>query len=260
MGELDRTGGLIVPGLISVTFRQLDVADIARLAAECGLRGVEWGADVHVPPGDLEAADRAVKCSADRGLTITGYGSYFRAGVDAPSSFDPIVDTAAALGAPTVRIWAGGQGSAHTTPAGGERVQDGIADAVARGTDAGIDVALEFHAGTLTDTAAGARELCEATGARSHWQPRVGASDAEALDDLDVLVPHLSAAHIFSWAADGRRLPLSARADLWRAALARLHRLRGDHPALLEFVADDDPESLRRDAETFRRLLAEAGT
>lgn len=43
-------------GLVSVTFRQKSVEEIAALTAEAGLSGVEWGGDVHVPPGDREAA------------------------------------------------------------------------------------------------------------------------------------------------------------------------------------------------------------
>ena len=48
-------------GLVSVTFRQKSVEEIAALTAEAGLSGVEWGGDVHVPPGDREAARRAAQ-------------------------------------------------------------------------------------------------------------------------------------------------------------------------------------------------------
>jgi len=47
---------MLIPGLVSVTFRQLTVPEIGELATECGLQAVEWGGDVHVPPGDFAAA------------------------------------------------------------------------------------------------------------------------------------------------------------------------------------------------------------
>jgi hypothetical protein len=50
--------GQLIPGLVSITFRALPPADIIRLTAECGLQAIEWGADVHVPPGDLAGARR----------------------------------------------------------------------------------------------------------------------------------------------------------------------------------------------------------
>ena len=49
-------------GLVSVTFRQKSVEEIAALTAEAGLSGVEWGGDVHGLPGDREAARRAAVC------------------------------------------------------------------------------------------------------------------------------------------------------------------------------------------------------
>ena len=45
-------------GLVSVSFRGLAPEAIIDLAAECGLGGVEWGGDVHVPCGDLRRAVR----------------------------------------------------------------------------------------------------------------------------------------------------------------------------------------------------------
>jgi len=68
---------MLIPGLVSVTFRQLTVEEIGELATECGLQAVEWGGDVHVPPGDFAAARRAL----DTGLKVAAYGSYYRAGV-----------------------------------------------------------------------------------------------------------------------------------------------------------------------------------
>jgi 3-dehydroshikimate dehydratase len=248
---------MILPGLISVTFRERTIEQIAELAAGCGLLGIDWGADVHVRPGDDAAADRAVAASDAHGLTVTGYGSYHRAGADPIASFAPVVATAVRLGAPLIRIWAGAKGSASADAAYRASVTDGIAGAVELAKAEGIQVALEFHGETLTDTPAGAVALCDATGARSHWQPPVGLADDDALAGLDAVAGHLAQVHVFSWGARAERQPLGARRALWSTALARVAVLPGDHAALLEFVAADDPANLRADAATLLDLLAE---
>jgi 3-dehydroshikimate dehydratase len=247
---------MLVPGLLSVTFRRLGVEEIAALASASGLSAVEWSGDVHVPPGDDAAADRAVKAAADSGLVMTGYGSYHWAGDDPASAFEPVLETALRLGAPSVRIWAGRSASSDATPEHRARVIDGITAAVERAAAVGVTVALEFHGGTLTDTAQGAAALCAATGARSHWQPPVGDSDEDALRGLDVVLPHVCAAHVFAWGPSGARHPLARRQALWQRALARVATVPGDHPVLLEFVSDDDPANLHRDAATLLDLLS----
>ena len=41
----------ILAGVCSVTFRALSVEEVAQLAASAGVQAIEWGGDVHVPPG-----------------------------------------------------------------------------------------------------------------------------------------------------------------------------------------------------------------
>ena len=92
-------------GLVSVTFRQKSVEEIAALTAEAGLSGVEWGGDVHVPPGDREAARRAAQLTRQAGLEVLSYGSYYRC--QPGEDFTPVLESALALGAPLIRVWAG---------------------------------------------------------------------------------------------------------------------------------------------------------
>ena len=69
---------MLIPGLVSVTFRQLAPREIVQLAAAAGLRGIEWGGDIHVPHGDLQAARAVRDITAAAGLQVLAYGSYFR--------------------------------------------------------------------------------------------------------------------------------------------------------------------------------------
>jgi 3-dehydroshikimate dehydratase len=46
----------LIPGLVSVTLRSLPPQEIIALAVKAGMKAIEWGGDVHVPPGDVAAA------------------------------------------------------------------------------------------------------------------------------------------------------------------------------------------------------------
>lgn len=249
----------LTPGIVSVTFRGLGVDALAAEASACGLRSVEWGADVHVPVGSWPSVDAALAT----GLDVAAYGSYYWAGHDEPSSFDAVVATAARLGAPTIRIWAGRVGSAEADASARAAVADSVRAAAARAADAGMTVSLEYHANTLTDTAESALALLDAvdhSAALTYWQPPNGVDDDDALAGLRAVSASgkLTHVHVFSWWPMHERLPLTGRESLWREALAVVASLPGEHHAMLEFVADDDPTALAADASTLHRLIEEA--
>src|SRR5215207_8574190 len=105
-----------IPGLVSVTFRNLEPDRVVEVMRRAGLVTVEWGGDVHVPPGDLENARRVGKLTSNADLSVTAYGSYFRVGDDDRARFGEVLETALELGAPAIRIWAGRRGSAGADP------------------------------------------------------------------------------------------------------------------------------------------------
>ncbi|NBB78352.1 MAG: sugar phosphate isomerase/epimerase, partial [Verrucomicrobia bacterium] len=65
-------------GLCSVTFRKHATDELIDLARKGGIEGIEWGGDVHVPPGDLENARAVGEKTAAAGLSVCSYGSYYR--------------------------------------------------------------------------------------------------------------------------------------------------------------------------------------
>jgi 3-dehydroshikimate dehydratase len=249
-------------GLCSVTLRALAIRDVVEVTAAAGLESIEWGADVHVPAGDLEAAESARTATAAAGLRVASYGSYYRAGSDDPAGFAAVLDSARALGAPRIRIWAGDRSSIDATPADRARVALAAREAADRAAGDGIEVAFEFHGGSLTDDVESALGLLKAVAharpgpvrVRSYWQPPQNLPDDDALAGLQLLHAHVSAVHVFSWWPGNTRRRLAERAGLWRAAFALL--ATGD--ALLEFVPDDDPKLVAGEAVTLSRLLEEA--
>jgi len=118
---------MIHSGLVSITFRSLSPLEIIELVLKAGLKGIEWGADVHVPHGDLKRAREVRKLTADAGLSVAACGSYYRVGVSEAQglAFENVLETAVALKAPTVRVWAGDKGS-QDTGSGRQAVRSGL--------------------------------------------------------------------------------------------------------------------------------------
>jgi 3-dehydroshikimate dehydratase len=251
----------IAPGLCSVTFRHLPVHDVIDLAAAAQLAAIEWGADVHVPPGNGTLAEEVRDQCVDRGLACPSYGSYYFAGKSAVDELAPTLETACSLGATTVRVWAPGDPSPEHWDASAP-VIDALAHACDAAAELGLTLALEFHPGTLTETARSTREVLadvDRPNLRTYWQPVPGATHLHALTELDPVLRHLAHLHVFSWETDSSRLPLAAHESLWRRVLAKVADQHDDRPACayLEFVAGDTPEAMMRDAATLRGWLEE---
>lgn len=251
----------VVPGLCSVTYRALPADRVAALAADSGLAAIEWGADVHAPPDSPITLDRVRELTLARGLAVAAYGSYFRAGPHGEREFLPVARAAARLGAPRVRIWSGDTGSAQTDPDRRREVVAATRAAAMVAADHGLRLGFEFHGGTLTDTVDSTLRLLEEVDrpvVATYWQPPVGAADDEAVAGLRRLLPRVCAVHVFSWWPETERLPLAARGELWRRALAELAMLPRRVDALLEFVPDDDPAALPTEAATLTERVESA--
>lgn len=259
---------LIQPGLCSVTFRRECPERIIRLCSANGLAAIEWAGDVHVPCGALQQAQSVGEQTRSAGLAIAGYGSYFLAfdkEAEPSGSFEAVVETAQALGAPVIRIWAGSL-SVSKTPEYFEKVVTACRQSAALAESAGIVVALEFHRNTFAETAAQSLKFLEAVNHPNltmYWQPRHGSNLEERLQEISLLEKHLTSVHVFHWeyspAPPYRRLALETGEAMWKPCLDRLRSLCKPLHALIEFVPHDDVEILSQEARTLRSWLAPSG-
>ena len=251
---------MFLPGLVSITFRQLSVAEIIALVTQAGLAAVEWGGDIHAPHGDEAQARAIARMGADAGLRVAAYGSYYRVGHPETGPFEAVLASTAALGAPLIRVWAGRQGSGSADESYFQKIvadSRRIAD-LAQAEQIGI--VFEFHGNTLTDTNAAAVRLLQAldhANVRSLWQPPRYAARASNLAGLEALRPWLENLHVFHWhQQSGERRPLAEGEDDWLDYLAQASCCGRARYALLEFVEDDAPEAFLRDAATLLQWLA----
>jgi 3-dehydroshikimate dehydratase len=254
-------GRMIRPGLCSVTFRELAPEELLHCAADAGLRCVEWGGDIHVPPDGPDHAQEVAAQTKAAGLSVASYGSYFRARPE--HSFPEVLTSAGALGARRIRIWAGVLGSEQASPDDWRTVVRHTREAADLAAAEDIELAFEFHGGTLADEPATTLRLLsevDRSNVSCYWQPPVGAPDEEALAGLEALLPVLSCVHVFSWWPGKERLPLRAREDLWRGVFACLRDAGREVDALLEFVPGDDPAILATEAAALLDLASANGS
>jgi len=251
---------MISTGLCSISFRGSSIDEIIDLCRRATIDGIEWGGDTHVPPGDLEWAGKVREQTEAAGLVVSSYGAYYRS-EQSEGDFSPTLDTAIALGAPVIRIWAGTKGSEDADPAYRSEVVECIRQATERASAKGIAIALEYHGGTLTDTMESAHQLLAEVGRpelKLYWQPRAGGIFENDLVELKAALPHLSHVHCFHWGPEGwnDKRALSEGAGNWSTYLDTIKSLTDDRFVILEFVKDGSPEQFFEDAHTLKALLA----
>jgi len=251
---------MISSGLVSITFRQLTPEAIIGLVREAGLRGIEWGGDVHVPHGDLKRAREVGEMTREAGLEVAAYGSYFRVGHSEGDGllFSHVVDSALELGASVIRVWAGSEGSTTVSDEQRRRVVEDLRRITELAAKAGVRVATEFHGGTLTDTNESTNQLLlevDHANLYTYWQPLMGMSDETCVEAIGQLSLRLSHLHVYHWDSVKERCVLAAGTERWQQFLQAAHEVPGDRYAMLEFVKDDAPENFLRDAATLREWL-----
>lgn len=246
-------------GLCSITYRRLTAEQVIAEAVRAGLEVIEWGSDVHVPPHDLDRVRDIRERTREAGLAVCSYGSYFEAGVHSDAEFVEIAIAAAELGAPRVRVWPGIHASHEVDADERAQVVRSLTAAADAATGLGLELALEFHEDSLTDTSESTLHLLDEIdrpNVSTYWQAPLALSDTEALEGLSMIAHRVSAIHVFAWDADGKRHPLAHRRQFFTNALALLVAHGFDGEALLEFVPDDDVAMLAAEAATLRTLAS----
>jgi 3-dehydroshikimate dehydratase len=204
--------------LVSVSFRSLKPREIIDLVAKAGLDGIEWGGDIHVPPGNLTNAQQVRQLTVDAGLRISSYGSYYRLG-ETQLSFEPVLETGLTLAALTIRVWAANVGSAQASSDYFRTVADELVEVSRQAPQLGIAIALELHDGTLTDSIESTCQLVDRVNRPTttcYSQPPHGQSLTERLAGIRQLGQRISNIHVFHisipenlWCSSARRAAAS---------------------------------------------------
>lgn len=253
---------MIIPGMVSATFRGLTAERIISLCTQAGLKAVEWSENAHVMPGDEEGARALGQKTREAGLEVAAYGSYYRLGQqeDIEGTFLPTVKSAAALGAPLIRIWAGTEPSESVPEDKRQALAREAATVCAIAQEYGIKIALEWHKNTLTDTNPSAMHFLKEVNSENLyclWQPTVALSQEERCEGLDLLGGRLLNLHIYYW-KEGIRRPLQEGVEEWLNYLRHVN-LSERRYGLLEFVMNNTEEQFLEDAGVLHEILKLAG-
>lgn len=250
---------MIIPGLVSATFKGLSTHDVLSITDRAGLKVIEWSENHHIIAGNLKMARETAVKTADRGIDIAGYGSYFRLGkgMDIRTS----LDTAAAMGCSQMRIWAGSGASSSLEPDERAALAEELSDVAGVAASYRIILNLEWHKETLTDTnesGLGILRQVDDPWVRTLWQPTQALSFEERARGLGMILPYLSYFHVYYWDSTGRR-PFSEGLDHWKRYFS-LPDPGNVYPALLEFVMNDSVGQFLEDAEALKGLIRNIGS
>ena len=250
---------MIKTGLVSATFRRLTAKDVLDLAVEAGLNGVEWSSDVHVPPGEREVAEQLSRMCREQNIAVCGYASYYRLGEqeDPMTCFRPILESANALKAPVIRIWAGDQPSETAGDRHFLKLAEEAALLVQEAGETGIGISFEYHQNTLNDTPRSALRLLESVaGSKTHWQTSPTCAEKENILAIRQLASYITTIHV-QHHIDGVYHPLADGKDVWAQYVKELKALSGLHYACLEFVKNGTVEQFLEDGKILSQLVGE---
>jgi sugar phosphate isomerase/epimerase len=250
-------------GISSVSYRNAQAEDIIGAAGKAGLGGIEWSADTHAPHGDVARAEELMMATLRAGLTVSAYGSFYRLGLRKPKSLDFSTDVLACarrLQAPIIRVWAAPAAATENTTLN-EIAEEAVAISDQAGRF-GITVCLEPHDRSVIADYSRLAETVEAVDHpffKACWTPLSSPLKASQQKGIELLAPHIALIHVRNWTRSYTRRPLSESIDSWTSvvdALAeRARRSVLDHWALIEYLEDDSPATLKRETEALKTLL-----
>ncbi|GJM34965.1 MAG: sugar phosphate isomerase [Saprospiraceae bacterium] len=252
---------MMVPGVASVTFRDRTPQEVIKLAVKAGLEEIEWGGDIHVPAGHFEQATTIGRLTKEARLMVSAYGSYYVVGKssDEGKRFADVLNTAEALNAPIIRIWAGEKSSAESTRTYRRKVLDETRVLADKAGRKGICLAFEFHDNTLNDTYTACCELLTELAhpqIKTYWQPLHGAGPDINGAGIKMILPWIVGVHVFHWWPKAEvRLPLQDGANDWKQYINHLSKISETISCNLEFVKDNSAEQFLKDAKTLQELL-----
>ncbi len=248
-------------GLVSISFRNKNVDEIIALCVSAGLKYIEWGSDVHCPPGNIELANEIYNKTQKAGLTTYCYGTYFRAGITDVSEFENYCITADILRAETIRVWAFNKKYSECTPEEISKIENDIDIIFKTAKKYGLHINFEYHRGSLTENIVGAKLLFDNLPKdilKIHWQPNPEISVSENLKELEML-PDVDIVHVFAWTFENGnnvRHPLFNHHSTWQEYINLARVKNPDCIFELEFFKDDTDNQFLEDANILFDLLS----
>ena len=240
-------------GLVSISFRKHSPEEIILAAKKAGLECIEWGSDVHAPCNDTEKLNSIAALQKEHGIYCSSYGTYFRLGVSEIEELPQYITAAKTLGTDILRLWCGDKAYAEYTEKEKELLFAECRKAAEIAETENVTLCMECHNHTFTDEIEAALELMKAVDSpyfRMYWQPNQFKTVQQNMNYAENISEYARHVHVFNWSGD-ERYPLEESIEIWQKYL---DNFKGERALLLEFMPDDDIETLSREAQALRRI------
>jgi hypothetical protein len=172
---------MIQAALSSAALPGVNPDTFLRIAREAGVGGVEWASGTSLKPGDTVEAGNLMMRTLRAGLSTVSYASPFRFGIHDHGSFTEVLQTAAVLYSPLVRVWTGPRGVGTGTIDKSGRPCSGFSAEILRLADRagnqGISLCFSFAKASLLDSYESAIRLFDALDhpfVKLVWEPLEG--------------------------------------------------------------------------------------
>lgn len=244
---------MLIPGIVSVTFKTLSIQEVISLAVANELKAIEWSENHHIELNNTAQAALVGQLTCDNGLQVASYGSYFKLGKS--SDIIPHLENAKAMKAPYMRIWAYDKPSFEVSIKEYNAIVAEAKDVSNIAQDYGIPLTLEWHRNTLTDTNESGVKLLRDVDSpyfKTFWQPTMALSVEQRVEGIKLVEPYLTNLHVYYWSKDGRE-ELKDGKDYWQQYLKAVDDK--NHYALLEFVKNDSVEQFEKDASVLKHWV-----
>lgn len=246
-------------GVVSISFRKLNVDSIIEMVKKSGLDGIEWGGDIHVPHGDLKTAEIVKSKMLKANLEVAAYGSYYKVGISENNGllFNDVLASAKTLGAPVIRVWAGNLSPQDADNDYCKKVTNDAIRIADLSESYNIKIAFEYHSKTLTETNDSALKFMNSLNHKNiefYWQPSSDKSIEYNKAGIENILPRLNNIHVFHWLKNNRRDELSNGISEWSSYFKTINKSKSQRFALLEFIKDNSIEQFYKDAEILKEL------
>lgn len=243
-------------GLVSISFRANDVAELIAEVKAVGLDCIEWGSDVHAPCDDIDNLEKIAKLQKEYGIYCCSYGTYFRLGTTPLCELEGYIKAAKILGTDILRLWCGDKNSQDYTNAEKEELFSVCKKAAKIACDNGVILCMECHNKTYTNSEKSCVELMQRVNSahfQMYWQPNQFLSFDDNVSFIKNLSPYVKKVHVFNWEGKNK-YPLIDAKSVWQTYLEYIPNYC---ELLLEFMPDNLLSTLKTETAALKEIVGE---
>lgn len=260
-------------GLSSTALLTASPQEVIAAAKAAGIDAIEWAGGVHVPHDDASAARSIMIDTLRAGLTTASYAALYRVDGDGELGlrFDALLEAAADLGAPMLRVFVGERASGGRARVQRVRLVEEAKRLGDRAAERGLTLCLSFGRNSYLDRYEDGVSLAgkiDHPFVRFAWEELSGSAPRQCAQSLEAAGRAVGMLLVRHMGKDGMAAPLEREEAEWRQRLGAFKKVELD-PKMGQFVViaairDRPPEDaaaalpgLAEDVAFLRRLAAE---